>query len=158
MASSDLLDRIRGELDKRRHELRSAADEYERIEAAARALGDPSIAAPAANGRTRRGRPPKSSARSRTRAQAPASAPKRSSGPRKAKGANQEAIMAVLRTKATPNAPLTAREVADATGLEPSIVHGVLGRLTKQGVAQLIRLSTGRKSYALADAGNSAAA
>ncbi len=152
MASSDLLDRIRGELDKRRHELRSAADEYERIEAAARALGDPSIAAPAANGRTRRGRPPKSSAPSRARA------PKRASGTRRPKGANQRAIVTVLRTKATPKTPLTAREVADATGLEPSIVHGVLASLAKQGVAQLIKQSTGRKSYALADAGNSAAA
>jgi DNA-binding MarR family transcriptional regulator len=67
-------------------------------------------------------------------------------------------IVTVLRTKATPKAPLTAREVADATGLKPPIVHGVLASLTKQGVAQLIKRSTGRKSYALADAGNSAAA
>jgi predicted transcriptional regulator of viral defense system len=53
---------------------------------------------------------------------------------------------------------LTVREVADATGLDPTAVHVALGRLTKQGVAQLIKKPTGRKSYALADAGNSAAA
>jgi hypothetical protein len=157
MASSDLLDRIRGELDKRRHELRSAADEYERIEAAARALGDPSIAVPAVNGRARRGRPPKSSTPSRTRAQAPVS--KRASGTRRPKGANQRAIVTVLRTKATPKSPLTAREVADATGLDPTIVHSALGRLTKQGVAQLVRLpASRRKFYALAEVGNSASA
>ncbi len=156
MASSDLLDRIRGELDTRRNELRSAADEYSRIEAAARALGGPSLAAPTTNGTTRRGRPPKSSAPNRARAQAPA--PKRSSVTRRPKGANQQAIVTVLRTKATPNAPLTVREVADATGLDAAIIHVALGRLAKQGVAQLIKKRKGRKSYALADAGDSAAA
>ncbi len=152
MASSDLLDRIRGELDTRRNELRSAVEEYSRIEAAVRALGGPSVAAPATNGTARRGRPPKSSAPSRTRA------PKRSSGARRPKGANQQAIVTVLRTKATPDAPLTVREVADATGLDATSVHVALGRLAKQGVAQLIKKRKGRKSYALADAGASAAA
>lgn len=155
MASSDLLDRIRGELDTRRNELRSAADEYSRIEAAARALGGPSVAVPTTNGRARRGRPPKS-APSRTRAQTPA--PKRSSVTRRPKGANQQAILTVLRTKATSEAPLTVREVADATGLDATIVHVALGRLARQGVAQLIKKRKGRKSYALADAGASAAA
>jgi hypothetical protein len=154
MASSNLLDRIRGELDTRRDELRAAVEEYSRIEAAARALGGPSVAAPATNGTARRGRPPKSSAPSRTRAQAP----KRSSRARRPKGANQQAIVTVLRTKATPDAPLTAREVADATGLDATIVHAALGRLARQGVAQLIKKRKGRKSYALADAGASAAA
>lgn len=156
MASSDLLDRIRGELDTRRDELRSAADEYSRLEAAARALGDRSVAVPATNGRTRRGRPPKSSAPSRTQAQAPA--PIGSSGTRRPRGANQQAIVTVLRTKATPDAPLTVREVADATDLHATIVHVALGRLAKQGVAQLIKQPNGRKSYALADAGDSAVA
>jgi hypothetical protein len=153
MAQSDLLDRVRGEIDARRHELRPLAEEYQRIEAAARALGNPAVAAPLANGRARRGRPPKSSVPSRTRAQSPGSAPARSSGPRKPKGANQEAIMTVLRERATPNAPLTAREVADATGLAPAIVHGALGGLTKRGVAKLIKQPSGRKSFALTDAG-----
>ncbi len=154
MAPADLLDRIRGELDTRRNELRSAVEEYSRIEAAARALGGPSVAVPATNGRTRRGRPPKSSAPGRTRAQAP----KRSSGARRPKGANQQAIVTVLRTKATADAPLTAREVADATGLDATIVHVALGRLTKQGVAQLIKKREGKKTYALVDADASAAA
>jgi DNA-binding transcriptional regulator GbsR (MarR family) len=64
----------------------------------------------------------------------------------------------VLRTKATLDAPLTAREVADATGLDATIVHVALGRLAKQGVAQLIKQPTGRKAYALADARDSAVA
>src|SRR6202035_1403193 len=133
MAQSDLLDRVRGEIDARRHELRPLAGEYQRVEAAARALGNPSVAAPLATGRARRGRPQKSSAPSRTRAKSSRSAPARSS-PRKPKGTNQEAIVTVLRERATPNAPLTARQVADATGLAPSIVHSALGALAKRGV------------------------
>jgi hypothetical protein len=154
MAQPDLLDRVRGEIDARCRELRPLAEEYQRIEAAARALGNPSAAAaPLANGRARRGRPPKSSAPSRTLAQPSRSAPARSSGPRKPKGANQEAIVTVLRERATSKAPLTAREVADVTGLAPAIVHGALGGLTKRGVAKLIKQPSGRKSFALADAG-----
>lgn len=156
MAPSDLLDRIQGEISARHRELLPMAEECSAMEAAGRALADLSPTTPAVNGRGRAGRPRKSSPPPRPRAQSPA--PRRSGGARKPKGANQAAIVTVLREKATPDAPLTAREVADATGLEPSIVHGALGGLAGRGVAKLIKKPSGRKSYALTDAAQVASA
>lgn len=151
------VDRIRREIDGRLHELRPQVQEYATIEAAVRLLGDSISDATVGNGRARRGRPRKSSPRSKKRspAQPQSSAPKRSRGARKPKGANQSAIVDVLRERATPAGPLTARQVADATGLAPATVHGALRPLTKQGVVRLVKQPTGRKSYALTDAGRS---
>jgi len=63
---------------------------------------------------------------------------------------NQAAIVKVLREKATPAAPLTARQLADATCLAPTTVHGALRALTEHGAVRLIQRSAGRKAFVLA--------
>ncbi|TMK98222.1 MAG: single-stranded DNA-binding protein [Actinobacteria bacterium] len=83
-------------------ELRPQVQEYARIEAAARVLADSRSGTAVGNGRARRRRARKSgrpNAR-RSRSGTPASAPKPPKGAREPRGANQVAIVQVLRERA----------------------------------------------------------
>jgi hypothetical protein len=157
MQASDTLERIRREIDARLHQLRPQVQEYATLEEAVRLLGNSRSRTTVGNGPTRRGRArgssPAGSRRSTSRAPSPAAT--RSSGARNPMGANQAAILNVLGERATPNAPLTARQVADATGLAPPTVHRALRGLTKRRVVRLIMQPTGRRSYVLASTGRS---
>ncbi|TML00341.1 MAG: hypothetical protein E6G34_02320 [Actinobacteria bacterium] len=157
MQGSDTLDRIRREIDERLGELRPQVQEYASIEAAARVLDDSRSRTAVGNGRARRGRARKSALPDARRSPsgAPSSALKPPMGARRPKGANQVAIVKVLRERATPERPLTARQVADATGLAPTTVHGALRPLTERRVVRLIKQPKGRKSYVLATRGRS---
>ena len=141
---AELLDRIRVEISTRLTELRPLVDEHRRLEAALRALSEPTSKAPAP--------PPVSSpvrASPRARAKAPARPRKRA--PR---GANREAVLRVVTDR--PGA--TSAELAALSGVERNTLNGLLARLVKAGELQARQLPTGRTGYALVDAGPAAPA
>jgi len=151
VARADTLDRIRAEIDARLRELLPRVQEYAAIEAAERLLGDSAPRASAGNGRARRGRRRKSSPASNRRSvPRPTSERKRSRSTRKPRGANQTAILKALREQATLDAPLTARQIADASGLAPATVHAAVRSLTKKRVVRVIEGPANRKAFILA--------
>src|SRR4051812_37689053 len=99
--AEDMVDRILGEIRERMREVRGACEESQQLERALAALdaeADGSVGArPSRTTRSRRGR-------SRGRSRPTSSA-------RALRGANREAILALVRQR--PGA--TAREIADAT-------------------------------------------
>jgi IclR helix-turn-helix domain len=155
MQAPDALERVRREIELRLAGLRPSVAEYAAIEAAGRWLGDPPPAVTIGNRLTLRGRARSFSLASDRGGPAPAqsNASAGSVGARQRIGPNQAAIVKVLGEKATHDSPLTARQIADATRLRPTTVHGALRQLTKKGVVRPIKRSAGRKAFVLAGRG-----
>jgi predicted Rossmann fold nucleotide-binding protein DprA/Smf involved in DNA uptake len=123
--SSDLLERICGEIDARLRELRPVVAEYEELLA---------VAGPSANSSPRR-----SSAKSR------AGQPKRQGGPDRApRGAAQHAIVAALG-----HGSHTVAELVVVTAMPAANIRQNLRRLVKAGTVSTARRE-GKAAYALA--------
>jgi DNA-binding transcriptional ArsR family regulator len=116
--AEDLLTRITREIDERIEELRPQIAEIPALESARRALG-----AAAADGRGR--------ARASRRAATGRRAAGRA-GKRAPRGANREAILAVIAER--PD--VSAAELASKTGLAKPTLYTTLGTLTKQGTIE----------------------
>ena len=119
---AELLDRIHAEIRERLAASRAAAEEYARLEAALAALG--SRARPAAAPAPRRARPAQ---------------------PRAPRGANREAVLRALEER--PGA--TASELAAASGVNRTVLYGVLNRLIEQGEVAKEDLPGGTTGYKL---------
>jgi uncharacterized protein len=150
----DLLDRITQDIQRRLDELRPLAREAERLEAALQALGadtatSPPSAAPAAptpaspraqparRRRTRQARQPVAT---------PASAPAATrSRPRAPRGQNRERVLGVVRER--PGA--TTAEIASVSGVQRTVVHGVLRKLESNGEVKSQDLPSGTKGWAI---------
>jgi hypothetical protein len=198
---SDVLDRIRRELQERLESTRAAAQEHERVRAALealehaaaplekvarRAVGGVTQARRSSAGRGRsvgaqgvsatsesRSKPSRSPAATTGRGtgarkpaarrgtSASASAPRGRSGARsdgggrasarpgrarRPRGANREAVLAVVRGR--PG--VTARELAVASGVSGSTLYSLLGRLTAHGELAKRDLPGAQTGYALA--------
>ena len=132
----DLLDRIRAEIGTRLAQLRPLVDEYERLVAAHRALGDVhSEAQP-------RHRPPSVHSRAKPPKRSPAKA-----RPRAPRGANRLAALRAVQER--PGA--TAAELAVVSGVERNTLNAVLARLVKSGELLTRALPTGRTGYAIGE-------
>lgn len=145
---SELLDRIRREIRERIDAGRAAVLEYERLEAALRALSDAgSQATHAVTGRGqgsvgRRAR----SARAGKREAAGAAAAGRKRAPR---GANRAAVLEVIAER--PG--VTARELAAASRVTGGTLYALLRRLTVDGTVAKRELPGGHAGYALTASG-----
>ena len=141
---AELLDRIRVEISTRLTELRPLVDEHRRLEAALRALSEPTSGAPA---------PPPVSSPVQATPRAGAKA-RTSPGKRAPRGANREAVLRAVSDR--PGA--TSAELAALSGVERNTLNGLLARLVKAGELQARQLPTRRTGYALVDAGPAAPA
>ena len=141
---ADLLDRIRVEISTRLSELRPLVDEHRRLDAALRALSEPTSKGPAPP-------PATSPARSRPRVRAKTPTRRRKRAPR---GANREAVLRAVMDR--PGA--TSAELAARSGVERNTLNGLLARLVKAGELQTRQLPTGRMGYVLGDASPAAPA
>lgn len=138
---TDFLDQKRREIDKRLSELKPLIDEYNRLQAAAEALG--AIARSSANGSTaapaRRGpgRPPGSKNRRAAATKATRAKTSRASGRGRRKGTGKRAAEALTAITAQPG--ITAPELASKINVNPTYLYRVLpglqqeGKITKQG-------------------------
>jgi hypothetical protein len=118
---AEILDRIHAEIRERLAASRSAAQEYERLEAALAALGGGGRAKPAP---ARRRRP--------AQARAP-------------RGANREAVLRVLEER--PGA--SASELAAASGVGRTALYPLLSRLAERGEVVKEELPGGATGYRL---------
>jgi DNA-binding transcriptional ArsR family regulator len=139
---TDLLARVRAEIDARREELRPAVAEHERLLAAVDALG---IGAGAGKASTRPSRAP---ARKAATATAAAAAPTVSAAlargrARAPRGAAQQAIVAALE-----HGSHTVSELAVVTAMPAPNIRENLRRLTKAGAVTRARRE-GKAAYAL---------
>jgi hypothetical protein len=195
---SDVLERIRRELQQRLESTRAAAQEHERVRAALEALehavaplekvarraaggatqakrgsagrgrtvethdalartgspGSPAGAGGRAAGSrkpTARGRKPTGSSTAKARSVAKSGGRVRSRAKpaetRAPRGANREAVLAVVRER--PG--VTARELAAASGVTGGTLYSLLARLTARGELAKRDLPGGQTGYALAD-------
>ena len=129
---SDLLDRIRSELDDRLAVLRPAAEEFARLQRAADAL-DTAVATPAA-------RPAASTRRSAPRRRAGSPRRDRSAGRASGRAAPGETQMRVIeQLRSAPGSSSTA--VAAALGISANAAAATISRLVKQG--RVSRLQSG---------------
>ena len=134
---SDLVDRIRSELDDRAAQLKPAADEFARLRLAVDALDRLTTpTAPRAAASARADRPPARATPARRRRAA-------GSGDRAAPGQTQRRVIEQLRSG--PGSTSTA--VAHALGISANAAAATISRLVKQG--RVRRLETG--GYAAAD-------
>jgi hypothetical protein len=133
----DLLDRVTAEIRDRLDASRAAVAEYERLDAARRAL-DATDGSAAAGGRTRR---QQSAARGQRRTTRRGSARKRA--PR---GANRESVLRVVGER--PG--VTTAELAAASGVERNTLYALLSTLTKRGELECRELPGGKTGYAMA--------
>jgi predicted Rossmann fold nucleotide-binding protein DprA/Smf involved in DNA uptake len=123
--SSDLLERICGEIDARLRELRPAVAEYEELLAVAGRSANSSPRRPSANSRARQ--------------------PKRQGGPDRApRGAAQQAIVAALG-----HGSHTVAELVVVTAMPAANIRRNLRRLVKAGRVTTARRE-GKAAYALA--------
>jgi IclR helix-turn-helix domain len=120
---AELLDRIHAEIRERLAASRGAAQEYERLEAALAALGGPGDAA---------GAPAPRRARKPARPRAP-------------RGANREAVLRALEER--PGA--SASELAAASGVNRTVLYGLLNRLIERGEVAKEELPGGTTGYKL---------
>ncbi len=146
MAAPDTLSRIRSEIDARLRELRPAVAEYARLEIGAGALEESAGSPRARTGRRGRRKAPTAVTRPKAARRSPTA--KAAVPTPRLRGPSQRAVVAALREHATPDSPMTARQLADATGLTPTAVHGVLTPLAKRRVIEQSK-KPGRKAYAL---------
>jgi hypothetical protein len=137
---TDLLDRVRSELRERLAASRAAVEEYERLQAALRALeaAGSGLAASAARpgSGARRAQPTN---RGRSRPTSPGGTG------RAARGANRDAVVRVIRDR--PG--VTVAELASASGVAQATVYGVLRRLVDRGEVARRDLPGGQAGYAL---------
>lgn len=136
---SDMLDRIRSELDARIAALKPLADEFHRLQRAAEALGELDVprasARPGASAAARASRSP---ARAGSRAK-PARR-RRSSGAGAARAApGQTQLRVIEQLRSNPGSSSTA--VAHALGITANAAAATISRLVKQG--RVSRLDAG---------------
>jgi hypothetical protein len=148
--ADDLLSRVRSELDARLEELRPLAREYERLLAAAAALGS-GEEGPAGGAPRRPGRRAGRTTRATTQEPAKPAPRPRASARRKGRahappGATQEAIVAALQ-----HGSHTATELVSVTALPATSIRANLRRLLKERVVTRIARG-GRSAYTLARA------
>jgi hypothetical protein len=150
----DLLDRITHDIQRRLEELRPLVREAERLEAALTALGADTATSPSSATPTARAQPSARAAptgRRRTRRpRQPGAGPAASSSAtltrrRTPRGQNRERVLGVLRER--PGA--TAAEVAAVSGVQQSVVYGVLRKLEVDGEVQAQQLPSGAKGWAI---------
>jgi hypothetical protein len=154
--ASDLLTTVRSELDARLRELGPLRAEYERLLAAAEALGATpggAVAAPNAIERTPSGSPTTPHRRTRrspvARATKPTRAPARARRPgargrrRAAQGAARQAIIAALE-----HGSHTASELVSVTAMTGPNIRNNLRRLLREGTVRKARRD-GKSAYAL---------
>jgi DNA-binding transcriptional ArsR family regulator len=122
----DLLTRVLGEIRERKQLAQSAYEESRRLERALAALDSDLSGAPDSARRDRR--------RARKPAQPRARAPR---------GANREAILAVVRDR--PG--VSAGEIAQATGIARSTVSPTLSRLVAAGTVERTELPSGSVGF-----------
>jgi DNA-binding transcriptional ArsR family regulator len=157
--ASDLLTTVQGELDARLRELGPLRAEYERLLAAAEALGATpggAVAAPNATERSPSGSPTTRRRRTRrspaARATKPTPAPARAGRlgarrPRRAaRGAARQAIIAALE-----HGSHTASELANVTAMTGPNIRSNLRRLLREGTVRKARRD-GKSAYALRSA------
>jgi hypothetical protein len=132
-----LLNRIHSELRARVHELQSAVDEYEQLQAADAAL------AGLAPGQPSDGRP--SEAASPDGPSPRPSRPRRSSGTRAPRGANRAAVLRVVEQR--PG--VSVAELASASSVGRTVLYGLLRRLEEQGEVAKEQLPGGSTGYRL---------
>lgn len=131
---TDLLQRIRSEINERLEASRAAIEETARLEAALEALS--SAQAPTPRRSTTAGSPAAPTSR-RT-----AQTPKRS---RARRGANREAVLAAVTER--PGA--SAGEIAASAGVAQNVVYTQLRGLVAAGVVTKRELPSGRSGYSL---------
>jgi hypothetical protein len=136
---TDLLERVRAEIRERLESSRAAVEEYERLRAAAAALGESTESA----GPVRRSR--LAVARPRQRAR-PANGSPAKRAPR---GANREAVLRVLAER--PG--VSAAELAATSGVARPVLYTLLARLVERGEVVKESLPGGAMGYALAREG-----
>jgi hypothetical protein len=159
--ASDLLTTVRSELDARLRELGPLRAEYERLVAAAEALGATAggaVTAPNAFARSPSGSPTTRHRRTQrspaARATKPTPAPARTSRPgargrrRATRGAARQAIIAALG-----HGSHTASELANLTAMTGPNIRGNLRRLLREGTVRKTRRD-GKSAYALRSASN----
>jgi DNA-binding transcriptional ArsR family regulator len=127
--SEDLLDRILREIRERIRETRGAYEESQQLERALAAL-DADADGTVGAGRSQSARSGRNRSRSRGR---------QTSSVRARRGANREAILALVSER--PGA--TAGEIADATGIARSTVASTLTRLAANGALERAELPGG---------------
>jgi DNA-binding transcriptional ArsR family regulator len=125
---ADLVGQIQRDIERRLQELRPLLAEKERLEAVLAALtSDANGGAGRAGGRPRAAQSAAASAASAERA--PYAGGKRRRAPR---GANREAILAVVRER--PG--VSAAEVADVTKIAKPTVHTTISQLKRKGILE----------------------
>ena len=122
----DFLDEKKREIDARLKELRPLVDEYQRLEAAAAALGG----VPASAGRAA-APPPKRRQQRRAAAAAPAAGTRRRGRPR-GSGTRSKQALELVRTR--PG--ITIPEIAEAMGIQQNYLYRVLPSLQKDGLVR----------------------
>ena len=123
---ADFLDEKKREIDARLKELRPLVDEYQRLEAAAAALGG----VPASAGRAA-GPPPKRRQQRRAAAAAPAAGKRRRGRPR-GSGTRSKQALELVRNR--PG--ITIPEIAEAMGIQQNYLYRVLPSLQKDGLVR----------------------
>jgi DNA-binding transcriptional ArsR family regulator len=167
MVSSDLLTKIRGELDVRLRELRPLLSEYERLLAAAEALAPAGEmparardrAAPRVAGTDTLSAAPRSHDRrssrwpisDRSAAVASRPAPRRAGGvPKPARKRAQRGAAALAILAALEHGSHTASELLLVTAMSPPIINNNLRRLQQAGtITRTKRDGDGKVAYAL---------
>jgi hypothetical protein len=134
-AMTDLVERIRKELDARIDQLRPLVGEFERLQRAAAALARAGTRAVPARGPHKPAPPAARPTRQRTDSSRAAKPAARKPAPR---GQTQAKVLAALR--ATPGS--TAATVAKASGTPTNTAAATISRLVKQG--RVRRLEPGR--------------
>jgi len=119
---ADLVGQIQRDIEKRLQELRPLIEEKERLEAVLAALTNGSATAPAA---------PRARATT-TRASAGRAPYAAGKGRRAPRGANREAILAVVRER--PG--VSAAEVAEITRIAKPTVHTTISQLKRKGILE----------------------
>jgi hypothetical protein len=146
---SELLDRIRREIRERIEAGRAAVLEYERLEAALRALsnaGSQATHAVTGRGQGSVGRRARSARAGKREAAGAAAAAGRKRAPR---GANRAAVLEVIAER--PG--VTARELAAASRVTGGTLYALLRRLTVEGTVGKRELPDGHTGYALTASG-----
>ena len=134
MASTDLLDTIRDELDARLRELRPLLDEYESLLEAVAALE------PAGDAGTGAGSSPRATRKPTSRRRTATTAPKRA----------QRGVAAVAILAALEHGSHTVSELTVVTAMSGQIINGNLRRLQQAGsITRTKRAGDGKAAYAL---------
>lgn len=133
---ADLLDRIVAEMRDRLEASRAAVAEYERLEAALRALDGTEESAAPQSLRRRRRRGTATSSRTAQRVTTRRRAPR---------GANREAVLRVVQER--PG--VTTADLSAASGVERNTLYALLSTLTKRGELEKVDAPGGKTGYAL---------